>query len=89
MIEDIFDVFGYKCYFNVNDKNVFILNKIKVIYGFGYYIVIDDVSCGLNSLEWVMSYLFYIIEIKFFFIYFKNILLEDLLLFIKVWVNFV
>ncbi|WP_258307485.1 EAL domain-containing protein, partial [Listeria monocytogenes] len=51
-------------------------------------IAIDDVSCGLNSLERVMSYLPYIIEIKFSLIHFKNIPLEDLLLFIKAWANF-
>ncbi|HAA6546312.1 TPA_asm: EAL domain-containing protein, partial [Listeria monocytogenes] len=85
MTEDIFDVPGHKRHLNANDKNAFILNKIKVIHGLGYHIAIDDVSCGLNSLERVMSYLPYIIEIKFSLIHFKNIPLEDLLLFIKAW----
>ncbi|EKN0226371.1 EAL domain-containing protein [Listeria monocytogenes] len=88
MTEDIFDVPGHKRHLNANDKNTFILNKIKVIHGLGYHIAIDDVSCGLNSLERVMSYLPYIIEIKFSLIHFKNIPLEDLLLFIKAWANF-
>lgn len=86
--EDIFDVPAHKQHLNANDKDAFILNKIKVIYGLGYHIAMDDVSCGLNSLERVMSYLPYIIEIKFSLIHFKSIDLEDLLYFIKAWANF-
>ncbi|AIS66661.1 diguanylate phosphodiesterase [Listeria ivanovii subsp. ivanovii] len=86
--EDIFDVPAHKQHLNANEKDAFILNKIKVIHGLGYHIAMDDVSCGLNSLERVMSYLPYIIEIKFSLIHFKSIDLEDLLYFIKAWANF-
>lgn len=86
--EDIFDVPAHKRHLNANDKDAFILNKIKVIHGLGYHIAMDDVGCGLNSLERVMSYLPYITEIKFSLLHFKDINLEDLLLFIKAWANF-
>ncbi|PZF90047.1 EAL domain-containing protein [Listeria ivanovii] len=86
--EDIFDVPAHKQHLNANEKDAFILNKIKGIHGLGYHIAMDDVSCGLNSLERVMSYLPYIIEIKFSLIHFKSIDLEDLLYFIKAWANF-
>ncbi|MBC1375950.1 EAL domain-containing protein [Listeria sp. FSL L7-0091] len=88
MTEDIFDVPAHKRHLNANDKDAFILNKIKIIHGLGFHVAIDDVSCGLNSLERVLSYLPYIIEIKFSLIHFKKIDLEDLLLFIKAWANF-
>lgn len=86
--EDIFDVPANKQHLNANDKNAFILNKIKVIHALGYHIAMDDFSCGLNSLERVMSYLPYITEIKFSLIHFQNIDMEDLLYFIKAWANF-
>lgn len=86
--EDIFDVPAHKRHLNANDKDAFILNKIKVIHGLGYHIAMDDVSCGLNSLERVVSYLPYITEIKFSLIHFEKIDLEDLLYFVKAWANF-
>ncbi|MBM5718643.1 EAL domain-containing protein [Listeria innocua] len=88
MTEDIFDVPAHKRHLNADDKDAFILNKIKIIHGLGYHVAIDDVGCGLNSLERVLSYLPYIIELKFSLIHFNNIDLEDLLLFIKAWANF-
>ncbi|MBC1393888.1 EAL domain-containing protein [Listeria innocua] len=88
MTEDIFDVPAHKRHLNADDKDAFIINKIKIIHGLGYHVAVDDVGCGLNSLERVLSYLPYIIELKFSLIHFNNIDLEDLLLFIKAWANF-
>lgn len=56
MTEDIFDVPAHKRHLNADDKDAFILNKIKIIHGLGYHVAIDDVGCGLNSLERVLSY---------------------------------
>ncbi len=83
--EDLIIVPEHKYHLTLQEINAYLYGKIASLKSMGYKIFLDDVSCGINSLERATYYIPVVDGFKFSV---RDLTLSTIKLFVEAWQNF-